>query len=93
MTDWVPAQISLDVHGRRILDTAGGILMGLRRCSSEAAFHELHGAAQRHRIPVCTMAWALVHLAGGRRHSPDSLRGAQSAASHEWGRLFAESGV
>jgi hypothetical protein len=67
--DWVPAQLPLDTEGRRIVDTALGILIGLRRCSSDAAFQELHDAAQRHRIPAFPMAWALVHLAG---------RGAQS---------------
>ena len=64
-TDWAPAQLSLDMEGRRIFDTALGILIGLRRCSSDAAFHELFGAAQRHGFPAFPMAWALVHLAGG----------------------------
>ena len=35
--DWVPAQLSLDMEGRRIFDTALGILIGLRRCSSDAS--------------------------------------------------------
>ena len=47
--DWVPAQLPLDTEGRRIVDTALGILIGLRRCSSDAAFQELHDAAQRHK--------------------------------------------
>ncbi len=94
MPDWAPAQTSPDVHSKRILDTAGGILIGLRRCGSGAALRELHGAAQRHRVPVFTMAWALVHLAGGRKDStPASFRAAQSAASHEWGELFAQATV
>jgi hypothetical protein len=87
--DWVPAQIHFDAHGRGILDTARGILIGLRRCPSEAAFHELLGAAQRHRVPVFAMAWALVHLAGGGERSRHSFTDAQSAAHHEWGQLFA----
>jgi AmiR/NasT family two-component response regulator len=87
--DWAPAQASLDPHGRRILDRAQGILIGLRRCPSEAAFTELLGAAQRHRVPVFTMAWALVHLAGGTNSSADTFRCAQSAARHEWGQLLA----
>ena len=49
--DWVPSQISLDPQSGRILDTARGILIGLRRCRSEAAFQELLVAAQRHRAP------------------------------------------
>jgi len=56
-TDWVPAQLCLDMEGRRIFDTALGILIGLRRCSSDAAFHELFGAAQRHGFPAFPMAW------------------------------------
>ena len=68
-TDWVPAQLSLDMEGRRIFDTALGILIGLRRCSSDAALHELLGAAQRHGLPAFPMAWALVHVAGGGAES------------------------
>jgi hypothetical protein len=87
-TDWVPAQTSYDVHGRRILDRAQGILIGLRRCPSEAAFTELLGAAERHRMPVFTMAWALVHLATGGNKSSETFGAAQSAAHHEWGQLL-----
>ena len=89
MADWVPSQVSLDLQGKPILDTAGGILIGLRRCPSEAAFHELLGAAQRHGVPVFAMAWALVHLANGGEKSPHTFSAAQSAARHEWGQLFA----
>lgn len=91
MADWVPAQISADHHGGRILDRAQGILIGLRRCSSETALHELLSAAQRHKMPVFAMAWALVHLAGGGGKSHHTFIDAQSAARREWGQLFAES--
>jgi hypothetical protein len=90
-TDWVPAQISLDMEGRRIFDTALGILIGLRRCSSDAAFHELLGVAQRHGFPAFPMAWALVHLAGGGAESAQTFSAVQSAARHEWGQFFAPS--
>jgi hypothetical protein len=93
MADWVPAQTSLDQHGGRILDTARGILIGLRRCPSETAFHELLSAAQRHKVPVFAMAWALVHLANGAEKSAHTFCDAQSAARHEWGQLFAEPAV
>lgn len=86
--EWAPAQISLDPHGKRILDTAKGILIGLRRCPSETAFHELLGAAQHHGVPVLPMAWALVHLASGGEKSAHAFGAAQSAARHEWGQLF-----
>jgi hypothetical protein len=90
MADWVPVQTSSDQHGGRILDTARGILIGLRRCSSETAFHELLNAAQHHKVPVFAMAWALVHLANGGERSAHTFCDAQSAARHEWGQLFAE---
>jgi hypothetical protein len=85
--------MTTEVHGGRILDTAKGILIGLRRCPSEAAFHELLSAAQRHRMPVFAMAWALVHLADGGRHSVHTSADAQSAARYEWGQLFADSAL
>ena len=80
---WAPTQIA----GDRLLDTARGILIGLRRCRSGSAFDELHGAAQRHRVPVYAMAWALVHLAGEGEETPSFLE-AQCAARREWGELF-----
>jgi hypothetical protein len=90
MANWVPAQTTCGPNSGRILDTARGILIGLRRCRSDAAFDELHTAALRHRVPVFAMAWALVHLAGeGEKTS--SFIDAQSAARHEWGSLFAGS--
>ena len=91
--DWVRAQISSDLHGGRVLDTAQGILIGLRRCSSATALHELLSAAQRPEMPVSAMAWALVHLAGAGGKSSGTFIEAQSAARHEWGRLFAAPAV
>jgi hypothetical protein len=85
--------MTVEAHGGRILDTAKGILIGLRRCPSETAFHELLSAAQRHRMPVFAMAWALVHLANGGEHSAHTSADAQLAARDEWGQLFACSGV
>lgn len=84
---WVPAQTSFGPNSGRILDTARGILIGLRRCASEAALDELHSAAIRHKVPVFAMAWALVHLAGDGEKTP-SFVDAQSAARREWGSLF-----
>jgi ANTAR domain len=85
--------MTAEAHGGRILDTAKGILIGLRRCPSETAFHELLNAAQRHRMPVFAMAWALVHLADGGDNSAQASADAQSAARDEWGQLFASSAV
>ncbi|MGB6206718.1 ANTAR domain-containing protein [Mycobacterium sp.] len=85
--------MTAEVHGSRILDTAKGIIIGLRRCSSETAFHELLDAAQRHQIPVFAMAWALVHLANGGDICAHTSADAQSAARDVWGQLFAGSAV
>jgi ANTAR domain len=85
--------MTADVHGGRILDTAKGILIGIRRCRSEAAFHELLNAAQRHRMPVFAMAGALVHLANGGQKSAQMSIDAEFAARSEWGQLFADSAL
>ena len=87
MANWVPAQTSCGPNSGRILDTARGILIGLRRCPSDVAFDELHSAAVRHKVPVFAMAWALVHLAGDGEETP-SFGDAQSAARQEWGPLL-----
>lgn len=87
------ADCRAQISSSRVLDTAQGILIGLRRCSSERALHELLSAAQRHKMSVFAMAWALVHLAGDGGKSPHTFIDAQSAARHEWGQLFAESAV
>ncbi len=93
MADWVPAQVSSGPHGDRIVDTARGILIGLRRCPSETASDELLSAARRHKVPVFALAWALVHLAGDGVKLPHTFSTAQSAARYEWGPLFAETPV
>jgi hypothetical protein len=87
---WVPVSTSSSPHSGRIVDTARGILIGIRRCRSDKALDELHTAAQRHKVPVFAMAWALVHLAGDGEKTP-SFTDAQSAARHEWGPLFGRS--
>ena len=93
MTDWVPAQVSSGPHSGRIVDTAQGILIGLRRCPSQTASDELLSAARRHKVPVFALAWALVHLAGDRGKLPHTFSNAQLAARREWGALFADSTV
>ena len=85
--------MTLDANGGRILDTAKGILIGLRRCPSETAFNELLSAAQRHKMPVFAIAWALIHLADGGRTSTPSFSDAQSAARNEWGQFFVDTAV
>src|SRR6202012_4447953 len=72
--------MTADLHGGRTLDTAKAILIGIRRCPSETAFHELISAAQRHRMPVFAMAGALVQLANGGQKSAQMSIDAESAA-------------
>lgn len=90
--NWFPVHTSYGPDSGRILDTARGILIGLRRCRSDAAFDELHSAASRHRVPAFAMAWALVHLAGDGERTT-SFMDAQRAARYEWGQLFGSAAV
>ncbi|OSC39663.1 ANTAR domain-containing protein [Mycobacterium decipiens] len=87
---WGPAQISSGSTSGRILDTARGILIALRRCPSETAFDELHSVAQRHRLPIFEISWALVHLAVEGSTPCQSFVDAQTAARREWSQLFAQ---
>jgi ANTAR domain len=78
-------------HGedRRALDTAVGILVGLRRCSTHAAFQELITASERHRVPVFSMASALVTVASrGASTTQTADTAAQLAAEREWGENY-----
>ena len=74
------------LQGRRALDMAEGILIGLRRCAPEAAFDELAEAARRHRIPIFRMASALIDLATGDHHGAGAA--AHAAAREEWHQLL-----
>jgi ANTAR domain len=87
--EWATGHVIGSLRARRELDMANGILVALRRCSPDAAFRELLGAAKRHGVGVMPMASAVVDLASS--HSPENSAGpAHSAASHEWAGLFGE---
>src|SRR5689334_21000565 len=88
MEEWAAATQMRSLQGRRVLDTAEGVLIGLRGCDANAAFDELVRAARNHDIPVFSMAAALVELAAGNDESSDIFADAQSAALREWGRLL-----
>jgi ANTAR domain len=76
-------------EGRAALDTAVGILVGLRRCSTHAAFQELITASERHRVPVFSMASALVTVASrGASTTQTADTAAQLAAEREWGENY-----
>lgn len=78
-------------QGRRALDTAQGILIGLRRCSTDAAFDELVRAANTHFVPVFSMASALVELAADTVGVSRLPERALAAARDAWGPLLGAS--
>jgi hypothetical protein len=68
----------------RALDTAIGILVGWRRCSTHAAFRELINASDRHGIPIVALASALVALASVSDDIDPADSPARLAAEKEW---------
>jgi len=70
------------------LDTAVGILVGWRRCSTHAAFRELISASERHGIPIFALASALVALASVSDDSAAADSPARLAAEKEWGLSY-----
>jgi hypothetical protein len=75
-------------EGRQVLDTAVGVLVGWRRCSTHAAFRELISVSERHDIPIFTMASALVTLASRGAETEVADTAAQLAADKEWGLTY-----
>jgi hypothetical protein len=75
-------------EGRQILDAAVGLLIGLRRCDADTAFHELIRAAERNEVAVFSMACALVGLASGQPRRNGEGIDAQLAAEREWGESY-----
>ena len=76
-------------EGRRVLDLAEGILIGLRRYSPEAAFGELLAVAHRNDITVSAAAATLVGLATGFTDAADFDA---AIAEQEWGSLLSTTG-
>jgi ANTAR domain len=72
----------------RPIDTAVGILVGWRRCSTNAAFRELISASDRHDVPIFALAAALIALAGGGTESGPADSPARLAAEKEWGLSY-----
>jgi hypothetical protein len=72
---------------RRSLDLAQGILIGLRRCTTEATFDELVTVAHKHGVSVSAVASALVTLATRTADETDSDRDAPAVAHLAWGDL------
>ncbi len=72
----------------RVIDTAVGILVGWRRCSTQSAFRELLSASERQQIPLFAMAGALVNLAGRHANSQAAGVAAEQGVQREWGEEF-----
>jgi hypothetical protein len=72
---------------RRALDLAQGVLVGLRRCTTEAAFDELVTVAHKHGVSVSAVAAALVTLATRTDPEAESDRAAAAVAHLAWGDL------
>jgi hypothetical protein len=75
--------------GRRILDSAEGVIITLRRCELDDAFRELVSAAHRNGVPIFTLAMALVEMTSGHddQHTTVSPQ-ARRAAHREWASLL-----
>lgn len=73
--------------GARILDTAEGVLVALRRYRVDQAFVELMHTAKRHDINPVSLADALVAIAEDRL-CQDIDDAAAAVALTTWGDLF-----
>jgi hypothetical protein len=73
--------------GARILDTAEGVLVALRRCRLDRAFVEIMQTAKQHGLNAVTLADALVALAEGQLGT-DVDDAAAAVALSTWGHLF-----
>ncbi|ORV10929.1 ANTAR domain-containing protein [Mycobacterium celatum] len=73
--------------GARILDTAEGVLVALRRCRVDQAFVELMHTAKRHGVNPVSLADALVAIAEAQP-GKDLDDAAMAVALSTWGRLF-----
>jgi hypothetical protein len=71
---------------RQSLDIAEGILIALRHCNIDDAFHEIIQTAWQYPIPVFTLASALVTAAAGDPAGTDPA--AREAVRSEWGQLL-----
>jgi hypothetical protein len=73
--------------GARILDTAEGVLVSLRRYRVDQAFVELMQTAKRHGVDPISLADALVAVAEGQLVK-EIEHTARAVALATWGHLF-----
>ena len=67
---------------------AQGVLVGLKRCTLDAAEGEIARASGRHRLDGDRVARALVRLA--QDIEPESDSNATAVARYEWGALLSQ---
>jgi hypothetical protein len=67
-------------------ECATGVLVGLRRCTLDAASAEIAEASQRHHLDSQRVAQALVRLA--QDVDPEVDSNATCVARYEWGALL-----
>ncbi|WP_179476148.1 hypothetical protein [Mycolicibacterium vinylchloridicum] len=65
---------------------AQGVLVGLKRCTLDAASGEISRASQRHELDNQRVAVALVRLA--QDVDPEADSNATAVARYEWGALL-----
>ena len=90
MTDILTTQVRHSPEHKpdsRVLHTAIGVLVGWRRCSTDAAFRELVSVSERHRVGIFALATALVSLAS-QDDNPSGGTAAELAAEREWGLTY-----
>jgi hypothetical protein len=73
--------------GTRILDTAEGVLVALRRCRLDEAFVDIMQTAKRHNVNAVDLARALVTIAEDQ-HGQNLDDAAAAVALAAWGHLF-----
>jgi len=75
-----------DDNAAGMRERAEGVLVGLRRCSLDAASGEISRASSRHRLDSHRVAYALVRLA--QDVEPETDSNATAIARYEWGALL-----
>ena len=71
----------------RMRQCAEGVLVGLKRCTMDAASGEIARASQRHHLNSWRVSQALVRLA--QEVDPEADSNATAVARFEWGALLA----
>ncbi len=75
------------VEETRMQQCAQGVLVGLKRCTLDAASGEIAQASRRHHLDSERVAQALVRLA--QDINPEADSNATAVARFEWGALLA----